>query len=179
MGSRVRRFMRLQGPLLSNHHAVNVPPTWRVNIKDATITCNTKRNRIILELYANKLELFAESSSECTQWYEALTNAKSRATLSATANTGKENESARTSSEGDPAKLISLASEPSDQVDKRVSNLGKGFKVVKPQVRRSQAASSASSDECYEGDQPLVVQGQLYEETPASMIFKQFNFPAK
>lgn len=169
IGSRVKRYMVLQGELLSNHHTPADAPTWTVNVKDSMITCNMKRNRIVLELFNNKLELFADNNRDCERWYEALTNAKSKADIAQ----GKEN------SAGDKVeniRIVSLASNSYEGSDTRQrADLGKNFKVVKP----TQSMRSNNSDDIFEGNEPLAVQGQIYEETPASMIFKQFNFPAK
>lgn len=182
MGSRVKRYMRLEGALLSNRHHRGTKPSWQVNIKHATISINSKKHRISLELYNNKLELYADSSDECERWYQALCNAKS--TALAADMEGRENGNA----EPNENRIINMNSctidssieqkEGPDKEAKECVDLGKNFKVVKPLIP-TRAGASSDSDEAYEGDQPLVVQGQAYEETPASMIFKQFNFPGK
>lgn len=185
MGSRVKRYMRLDGAVLSNHHSAGAPPSWRVNVKDASISSNPKRHKVVIELYNNKLELYTDSTRECTQWYEALRNAKKKAHLSARGE-DKENGEARdgnivNADIFDLSKTMSGAVEDREGVAvKARAELGKNFKVVKPPSRYTQSAdSSDGSDEAYEGEGRLVVQGQVYEETPASMIFKQFTFPAK
>lgn len=187
MGSRVKRYMRLDAAFLSNHHTPNEPPTWRVNIKDAHISCNTKKNRITIDLYGNKLELYADTSHDCDLWYDALTASKAKANLSNPSSShanGKENN--QPSNQTHDPRLINMQScdmpDPeNNRSSKRASDLGKNFKVVKPQPSNNNvlAQSSAASDDPYDGQQPLAVNGQVYEETPASMIFKQFNFPAK
>lgn len=186
MGSRVKRYMRLEGAILSNHHTANESPTWRVDIKDAIITCNTKRNRIIVELFSNKLELFAESSRECEQWYTALTKAQHKQPPIAPSPTTTEQTSTVENNSPlpqtpQPQEQFKLAAIPSNSLQDKDANqrtqLGKNFKVVKPQSTLRSDISSAASDDAYDGDQ-LIVQGQVYEETPASMIFKQFNFPS-
>lgn len=181
MGSRVKRYMRLEGALLSNHHNPGTSPSWRVNVKDAIISINAKRHRISIELFNNKLELYAESFAECDRWYKALCRAKSTACKDDSNLEGKENEN-------DENITINMHSTTGSSLEQKAklghkeskvfADLGKNFKVVKPVVAARNAVSS-DSDEVYDGDQPLVVQGQAYEETPASMIFKQFNFPAK
>lgn len=187
MGSRVKRYMRLDGPFLSNHHTPNEPPTWRVNIKDAHISCNTKKNRITIDLYGNKLELYADTSHDCDLWYDALSASKAKATLSKTsASHPHDKENSHPSNQATDPRLINMHSSDmpvaeNNRSSKRASDLGKNFKVIKPQPSNNAAVpqSSAASDDPYEGQQPLAVHGQVYEETPASMIFKQFNFPAK
>lgn len=180
MGSRVKRYMRLDGAVLSNHHAAGAPPSWRVNVKDATISYNPKRHKVVIELYNNKLELYADSTRECSQWYEALRNAKKNATLAA----GDGNEEDGDGNENiDNINMSRTMSESvtdrEDAARKARAQLGKNFKVVKPASRYTRSSHSSGSDDAYEGEGPLVVQGQVYEETPASMIFKQFTFPAK
>ena len=178
IGSRVKRYMRLDGPLLSNHHTPSEPPTWTVNIKHAKITCNLKRNRIVLELFNNKLDLFADTLSQCEQWYDALTVARSQANLEK-GNHEKSGDSdyrARFQPSIQDNVNVTTVSGFTKEEERRQADLGK-FKVVKPS--RSTATGSMrsnDSDEFHTGDQ-LEVNGQAYEETPASMIFKQFNFP--
>lgn len=185
MGSRVKRYMRLDGAVLSNHHAAGAPPSWRVNVKDAKISFNPKRHKVVIELYNNKLELYTDSARQCSQWYEALRNAKKNANLSATGE-NKENREARDGNIENvdninmSASMSALVEESEDVAMKARADLGKNFKVVKPASRYAPSTdSSDGSDEAYEGEAPLVVQGQVYEETPASMIFKQFTFPGK
>lgn len=78
-GSRVRRYMRLEGSTLSNHHTADGAPTWSVSVRDALITVNARRCRITIELHQHQLHLFVDTPAEADAWYEALTDAKSRA----------------------------------------------------------------------------------------------------
>lgn len=177
MGSRVKRYMRLDGALLSNHHDPGKPPTWRVNVREATISTNSKRHRISIELFNNKLELYADSAAECGRWYEALCVAKSIAV--AAKNEDKENKENNVADGNENVNMDSTTDGSIEHKESKVlEELGKNFKVVKP-AAQARSSESSGSDEVYEGVQRLVVQGQTYEETPASMIFKQFNFPAK
>lgn len=185
MGSRVKRYMRLDGAILSNHHAAGAPPSWRVNIKDAEIGHNPKRHKVVIDLYNNKLELFAETSRECLQWYEALRNAKKNAALHEGPGGGSGARDVLHAGSLEKSDHMSVSRTMSESVDDRDDSknraraqIGKNFKVVKPPSRNVSSAESSGSDEAYEGA-ALVVQGQVYEETPASMIFKQFTFPAK
>ncbi|CAN8068051.1 unnamed protein product [Agarophyton chilense] len=183
IGSRVKRYMRLQGAFLTNHHAPHEPPTWRVDISDASISCNTAKNRIVLHLYGNRLDLFADSSADCDLWFHAL-SAVVRDKAAAVA-AAKENRQPNANANRPP--LVTLDSDgimaqnnaAARRAASRTSDLGVNFKVVKPNSSLSAATvrSTASSDEPHESTQPLAVNGHVYEETPASMIFKQFNFP--
>ncbi|CDF40160.1 unnamed protein product [Chondrus crispus] len=183
MGSRVKRYMRLDGAILSNHHAAGAPPSWRVNVKDAVIGHHAKRHKVTIELYNNKLELYAESARESSQWFDALRNAKKKA---ASRDAAPSNDSMPAASVDLPADIdASRSRSQADPVEDRQdrpanarAHLSNNFKVVKPASRNVSSTDSSGSDEAYEGG-PLVVQGQVYEETPASMIFKQFTFPAK
>lgn len=181
MGSRVKRFMRLQGAVLSNHQDAGSIPSWRVNLKDAIISCNAKRCKILIELYNNRLALYADTSRECLEWYDALRTAKRRANLTEAAD-DKENKNDNIVEAGHFASATSESLE--EKEDKTRVHLGKNFKVVKPVSRC--VPSSDSSDGSEEGQDdrgaiknPSLLPGQVYEETPASMIFKQFVFPSK
>lgn len=179
MGSRVKRYMRLDGAVLSNHHAAGAPPSWRVNVKEATISHNPKRHKVVIELYNNKLELYADSGRECSQWYEALRNAKKNAAAGGNNEEGVADGNSENVNINMSRSVSESADDKEDAATKAREQLGKNFKVVKPVSRCAQSTDSSGSDEAYEGEGPLVVQGQVYEETPASMIFKQFTFPGK
>lgn len=185
IGSRIKRYMRLDGELLSNHHDADAPPTWRVNVRDATLSCNPKRKRIVINMFNNKLELYTDSFEACEEWYQALSKANGNTAKPGGRSVGedkKENESqGNDETDGsDSDRVLALASSmpESESSDSKMRvDLGKNFKVVKPPVRKAESgASSSNSDEAYTGENPLVVHGQVYEETPASMIFKQFTF---
>lgn len=175
IGSRVKRYMRFHDHMLSNHHHPSSAPTWQVNLIDASVSCDPKRKRILIDLYNNKLELYADSYDECEQWYQALTKP-------ATPKKSRTQSSESNHSQLPDAKLTAVAgdvppaqTETPDDSRKRTP-LGTNFKVVKPQRRQSSLASSKNSDDTYVAPNLPVVQAQVYEETPASMIFKQFTF---
>eukprot|EP00177_Eucheuma_denticulatum_P001628 GFKZ01002926.1.p2 GENE.GFKZ01002926.1~~GFKZ01002926.1.p2 ORF type:complete len:201 (+),score=32.36 GFKZ01002926.1:1443-2045(+) len=181
MGSRVKRYMRLQGAVLSNHQDAGSIPSWRVNLKDAIISCNAKRCKIVIELFSNRLALYADTSRECLEWYDALRTAKRRANLTEAADE-KENK------DGNIVDAEQFASVTSDSLEKKEDkmrvDLGKNFKVVKPASRCAPSTDSSDGSEEGQDDRgvtqsPSLVPGQVYEETPASMIFKQFVFPSK
>lgn len=171
MGSRVKRFMRLEGVVLSNHQDVDSPPSWKVNIKDAVISCNAKRAKLVIELFNNKLELYADTSKECLEWYDALKTAKRKSNAEGNKENISTNMQRRSNSGGEALAM------------KCSNTLGDKFKVVKPTSKY--VGSDDSSDESCENNVPRPTiltengQSQAYEETPASMIFKQFTFPTK
>lgn len=181
MGSRVKRFMRLEGAVLSNHQDETSPPSWRINLKDAAITCNAKRSKIVIEVYSNKLELYADTSRECLEWYDALRNAKMKANVKE----HKEKENAHSNENHDLiTPYVSSTSESlEDREEKTRAQLSRNFKVVKPVSRHSHILDSSDGSDHLEDDskdeKPLQGSGLAYEETPASMIFKQFTFPTK
>ena len=88
MGTKVRRYMRLNGIMLSNHHRPVDESTWTLDVRLATVTANVRRHRLTLLVRGERLDLFTETAQECDEWYEALSNAKSKALLEE-----KENES--------------------------------------------------------------------------------------
>lgn len=202
IGSRVRRYMRLEGCYLSNHHAKNLPPTWRVSIKTATITCLLKKHRLTLELYNTRLELFAESPNECQQWYDALTNAKTLASLDDIKSSSfvrkkriqqEDNHQLRNEQKNKENNNVTQVDSGVSEAraTHRLTDLSLNFKVVKPE-NTSACHSDGSDDQLLQQlQQPQHHQtlffpssmdlhadhSGVYEETPASMIFKQFNFP--
>lgn len=209
IGSRVKRYMRLYGPILSNHHTERDDPTWTINISEAIITCNSKKNRIAIELFRNKLELFTDTYAECDAWYEALMNEKCRASLAAGAGAGAGAKAgigmgagakagtgvgafgSRESSGVVKTDTVKIVSVTSDEIAEKRVEFGRGFKVItnEPPVAKklSSSLNTTDSDNDIDDDdddddtlplgETLIVNGQVYEETPASMIFKQFNSP--
>lgn len=177
MGSRVRRYMRLYGPILSNHHTDGDNPTWTINISDAVVTCCAKKHRVSVELFRNKLEFFTETSEECEAWYEAMMNEKCKASISLVSSPSRENSGIVKT---DTVKIVSVAS---NELAEKRSEFGRGFKAIcnesaqdVPKVELS-SQDDDSDDEALAAGETLIVNGQVYEETPASMIFKQFNSP--
>lgn len=181
MGSRVKRFMRLEDAFLSNHQDENSHPSWRINLKDAVITCNAKRSKIVIEVYNNKLELYADTSRECLEWYNALRNAKRKANKPEF----EQKENVQDSDNCDPLTPHESSTSESleDREQKVRAQLSRNFKVVKPVSHHPNTLDfSDSSDHLQEDnrdEKQLPGQENAYEETPASMIFKQFTFPTK
>lgn len=232
-GSRVRRYMRLQHCQLSNHHAKDAQATWTIDVRDGVITANSRRHRIAIEMHTQRLNLYVDSSHECDLWYEALTNAKSRALLLA----HHDDRDHGVSDDGGGAVEVEnnkpvvvvvckKGDGTHDEPEEHLQKLFKGFKVVVPpsegdddgddddgvkavthvsHVRQAQQIGhgggaerevdawddqtcSCSSDNDHE-EGGLRSGGMraadmhhgadmVYEETPVSMIFKEFNFPS-
>lgn len=175
MGSRVKRFMKLEGSVLSNHYSADGQATWTVNIRDAIITCSSKRNKVCIELFRNKLEFFTDSIEECEHWYEALMNAKSLANInrvqSMTLNGLKQD-----CESFNEVKIVSVAS---DEIAEKRNEFGRGFKVVNPVAVKKGFSSDDSDDDTIPRENSLIANSLNYEETPASMIFKQFHYPVE
>lgn len=186
MGSRVKRYMRLDGTTLSNHHSPEDPPTWQVSIKDASVTANPRKRKLILELYNAKMELFTDTKEECEQWVIAIQQARKKIANSKTdpgSEPDKENLLRVANSGHTPHDESGEGSEKASEKAKVMDTLSKSFKVVKPVVRQVSSSSESESeeeeeddDEDEQGPQPKNGLGRIYEETPNSMIFKQFNF---
>lgn len=196
-GSRVKRYMRLDGDLLTNHHDKSSPSTWAISVKDATISGSGKRKKIVIDLYANRMELFAETGKDTDLWLSALAKAKAK-DVAVTGNPipDRPRATGERQSEGgvkDPGLIEKRSSgqipdsvgtadaEPEKPAEHRRLQLNKSFKVVKPVIRQIDSYASDESedygrDENEDGAQPANTNGAIYEETPASMIFKQFNY---
>eukprot|EP00173_Palmaria_palmata_P001414 Plantae.Rhodophyta-Palmaria_palmata.ctg17846.p1 GENE.Plantae.Rhodophyta-Palmaria_palmata.ctg17846~~Plantae.Rhodophyta-Palmaria_palmata.ctg17846.p1 ORF type:complete len:206 (-),score=38.43 Plantae.Rhodophyta-Palmaria_palmata.ctg17846:211-828(-) len=187
IGSRVKRYMKLEGTTLSNHHSPDVPATWQVSIKDATVTANPRRKKLIIELYQAKMELYCDTRQECEKWVECLGQA--RKLLKETESEGdKENAGAAANAALEREQAASVAARIEEEAlaeaerskPRTVNNLSKSFKVVKPAVRVQ--SSDGESDEGFEEDEDDDDAHQprngprIYEETPNSMIFRQFAF---
>lgn len=180
IGSRVKRYMKLEGTTLSNHHSPDVPATWQVSIKDATVTANPRRKKLIIELYQAKMELYCDTRRECEQWVECLGQA--RKLLNEKEDGDKENEGAAANDAADREEAEAARPDESAAAEasknNAVNNLSKSFKVVKPAVRQV-SSDGGESDEGFDEDeaehQPRNGP-RIYEETPNSMIFKQFAF---
>lgn len=176
IGSRVKRYMRLYGPILSNHHTDKDDPTWTVNISDAIITCSTKKNRVTIELFRNKLEIFTDTPEECETWYEALMNEKCKASLGLIRSPTGDNSGV---TKLNNVKIVGMAS---NELALKRNEFSRGFKVIGDEgvenvVKKQSSSLDDSDDDALPPGDTLIVNGQPYEETPASMIFKQFNSP--
>jgi hypothetical protein len=225
--------MKLEGHVLSNHHAPDDPPTWQISVKDATVTANPRKRRFVLELYNAKMELICDSKEECDRWVAAISSGKETSHKGDGGGAGdydnKENKAATSQS---PATVLpSIIGQPNrnepklatdeDPTGKKkaLDNLSKSFKVVKPPPKPSETNSAdikssepleskalkvvkpirrsgkdiaddvgsidSEMDEEFAADanveeedahQPKNGKGRIYDDTPNSMIFKQFAF---
>lgn len=196
MGSRVKRYMKLDGYTLSNHHSPDEPATWQVSIKDASVSANPKRKKLNIELYNAKMELYCDTKKECEDWIEALAKAR-KEMMARSQEDDKENATAPTGNTqpGPPVKAerkerpapaarLGKPEATSGDLPKAMDQLNKSFKVVRPPIRVVESIdtdSESSDDDEFPGDntdeehQPKNGP-RIEEETPNSMIFKQFNF---
>jgi hypothetical protein len=189
IGSRVKRYMKLDGTTLSNHHSPDAPATWQVSIKDASVTANPKRKKLIIELYNAKMELYCDTRQECEQWVESLATA--RKALKESEEADKENnvaaeQVAAAKKAADNAAVAAVAAtaaaqEVSGPKARAIDTLSKSFKVVKPVVRHIESEDGSTDEEFADNAEdeaaPQPRNGpRIYEETPNSMIFKQFVF---
>lgn len=205
-GSRVRRYMCLTNTQLSNHHVKDAPPTWAIDISEAIITCNSRRKRITIEIHNERLDIYLDSPKECDSWYEALNDAKSMHKLKVSMAFQRparipispqerseeqlkqytkgfkvvQNGAFESINKSGFTEIGNVLSPPSAASDV------KGSESRKEEERK--CSTSTDDDEDDLEDEELEIdgdaeskgypQGQIsYEETPASMIFKQFNFP--
>ncbi|KAA8494374.1 putative myosin light chain kinase [Porphyridium purpureum] len=76
--SKHRRFLRLKGTILSNHHAENAPATWEVSVLDCPVRAGAKHNELVIQLPSRRVSLFAENDREFNRWVQALKTASSR-----------------------------------------------------------------------------------------------------
>lgn len=197
MGSRVKRYMKLDGSTLSNHHSPDGPATWQVSIKDATVSANPKRKKLNLELYNANMELYCDTRAECENWVVALDTAR-KALLSKSKEDDKENSTvgegngrggpggpSDTNLKVDTTDTVPMVDGKKKELPKAMDQLNKSFKVVRPPVRAVQSIntdSESSDDDDFVDDNEDEHQPRngprIEEETPNSMIFKQFNFKA-
>lgn len=177
IGSRVKRYMKLDGTILSNHHSPDSPSTWQVSIKDATVTCTPKRKKLVIELYNAKMELYCDTKGEAEDWMKAF----------ATARKSLKDEEEGKENVADAAANVQKENEPSATGDASVvptNTLSMSFKVVKPSPRKAESDEESDGDLVDPDDNPADSEDdhqprngpRIYEETPNSMIFKQFAF---
>lgn len=187
IGSRVKRYMKLEGTILSNHHSPDSAATWQVSIKDASVTCSPKRKKLVIELYNAKMELYCETKAEAESWLEAFTAA--RRSLK-NKDDGKENISKDlANAQALQNDLAASGAQSMDEKQKPNDALSMSFKVVKPAVRKADSDDDESDDDAeYDPqDEPDGTEDEhqprngprIYEETPNSMLFKQFAFTPK
>lgn len=179
IGSRVKRYMKLDGTILSNHHSPEASATWQVSIKDASFSSSPKRKKLVIELYDARMELYCDTKAEVENWMEAF--AQARKSLQ-NREEGKENLDTSANSKALQDDLNNDADDRTIPIDA----LSMSFKVIKPVVRKFDSEENESDDDgAYDPDdnpkddendhQPLNGP-RIYEETPNSMIFKQFAF---
>lgn len=179
IGSRVKRYMKLDGTILSNHHSPEAPATWQVSMKDASFTSSPKRKKVVIELYNARMELYCDTKAEVEEWMKAF--AKARKSLQCK-DSVKKNLSTSANSEALQSDLAIVTEEKSRPID----TLSMSFKVVKPVMRKvdSDQIESDDDEEKDTDDNPNDDEKnrqprngpRIYEETPNSMIFKQFAF---
>jgi hypothetical protein len=175
IGSRVKRYMKLEGQTLSNHHAPGEPSTWQVSIKDATVSSNSKRKKLVLELYNAKMELYTDTVKECEQWVVALglarkASAGSAALMPISGSPAAVRDTAQnlppvisSHDEGDVV-VVGLGGLLVDRGSKDQSfdpgaakkskvheQLSKSFKVIQPAIRMIESADSSDADDNFEG----------------------------
>lgn len=188
-GSRVRRYMRLKGSVLSNHRAKDEPATWSVSLQDAKVSSNMKKKKLVLELYDIGLELYADSRDECSRWFDALKSACHHKVADTPRLAGPKSPLALKTPVDRQVKLGNNHQgdrETVEDKEKLIAALNRSFKVVSP---KAPALLDDAEDAQYEqmpraeeenGAQPHTSPaGAIYEESPTSIIFKQFKFPKK
>lgn len=75
---RYRRYVRLKGTILSNHHSEASPATWEVNVSDVGVAAGTRTGELVLTLPDRRVSFFADSPEEAAAWTRALTAVATR-----------------------------------------------------------------------------------------------------
>ncbi|GAB0498442.1 hypothetical protein MMPV_009786 [Pyropia vietnamensis] len=75
---RYRRYVRLKGTILSNHHSEASPATWEVNVSDVGVSAGTRTGELVLTLPDRRVSFFADSPEEAAAWTRALTAVATR-----------------------------------------------------------------------------------------------------
>lgn len=77
--SRTRRFLRLKGTILSNHHTPSSPASWEVSVISCPVTSGPREHELVLALPTRRLSFFAETTADYDAWVVALRTASARA----------------------------------------------------------------------------------------------------
>lgn len=75
---RYRRYVRLKGTILSNHHSEASPATWEVNVSDVAVSAGSRTGELVLTLPDRRVSFFADSPEEAAAWTRALTAVATR-----------------------------------------------------------------------------------------------------
>lgn len=76
--TRYRRYLKLKGSILSNHHNEESPATWEVNVCDCAVSDGNRTHELIISLPQRKVSFFAPSRDDYSKWARALKIASSR-----------------------------------------------------------------------------------------------------
>jgi len=76
--SKVRRFLKLRGSMLSNHHSDNSPASWEVSVLECPVCAGSRANELVIHLPGRKTSFFAANEREYSRWMEALKSAACR-----------------------------------------------------------------------------------------------------
>lgn len=77
--SRTRRYLRLKGTILSNHHSPSSPASWEVSVISCPVTSGPREHELVLALPTRRLSFFAETTADYEAWVVALRTASARA----------------------------------------------------------------------------------------------------
>ncbi|GAB0493250.1 hypothetical protein MMPV_004526 [Pyropia vietnamensis] len=77
--SRTRRYLRLKGTILSNHHSPSSPASWEVSVISCPVTSGPREHELVLALPTRRLSFFAETTADYDAWVVALRTASARA----------------------------------------------------------------------------------------------------
>lgn len=76
--TRTRRFLRLKGTVLSNHHTPSSPASWEVSVISCPVTSGPREHELVLALPTRRLSFFAETPADYEAWVVALRTASAR-----------------------------------------------------------------------------------------------------
>lgn len=76
--SRTRRFLRLKGTVLSNHHSPGSPASWEASVISCPVTAGAREHELVVALPNRQLSFFAETATDFAAWVDALRTASAR-----------------------------------------------------------------------------------------------------
>ncbi|OSX74149.1 hypothetical protein BU14_0306s0027 [Porphyra umbilicalis] len=76
--SRTRRYFRLKGTVLSNHHSPGSPASWEASVISCPVTAGAREHELVVALPTRQMSFFAETATDFAAWVDALRTASAR-----------------------------------------------------------------------------------------------------